>query len=56
MATLENVWLREVFGIAVALAQPDVEGDQLNDDGQVDQLTEDGSFRNENPWVADVGK
>jgi len=33
--------LREVNIIDVVIAEPDVEGDQLNNDGQVDQLTED---------------
>ena len=47
--TIVNVCLREVKGIVVVLAEPDVEGDQLNNDGQVDQLTEDGTFRYENP-------
>jgi hypothetical protein len=33
--------LREVNIIDVVIAEPDVEGDQLNNDSQVDQLTED---------------
>ena len=33
---------------------PDIERDELNNDCQVDELAEDGAFRDENPWVADV--